>query len=1003
MIYPGDRWYRLVLVLALLALFCPTASAQSSGATTAALGGTVKDTTGAVLPGAQIQIKSPQTGVMREATSDERGEFQLSLVPPGEYEFKVEVEGFTPLSRRIVLSLGQTLNLPVELQVGGATEVVEVSSAAPILEVNKTEVSTTIDRQRIDSLPINRRNFLDFSLTTPGVNTDRLPSQGAGASSGISFNGQTPRQNNITIDGLDNNDPGSSSVRSTFSQDAVQEFQVVSNSFSAEYGRALGGIVNIVTRSGTNDFHGTAFIFNRNDNLNSRNAFARTNPPFSQYQYGFSFGGPIVKDKHFFFLALEHLKIDTTNFVTISDKAIASLNRLGFPAQNGNLPYEQTNTPLLISTRSQLSARDTLSFRYNFSRGKDENLDPWGGLQTRSSGGVGFLRDDAYGVTNTAILNSRTILESRFLFARRSQGIESLDENLGPSLTILADEGTLEAGRGTLLPQPRLEHIYQVYNAVTYTRGRQSVKAGLDLYFVKALKKQTALPIIYGGLAVFVPIDFAAIAGIPILPKFSALETFDPSLRTPFQKAFLTSFFGTIPGLGAAGDLPLPGAFIQGFGNPFDDINTNYISAFVQDDIKVRPNLTLKLGVRFDREGLDEPFPESGGKHVSPRLALAYSPLKSDKLNIHAAYGLFYGVTQIGTVFATKIADGVRTQTVVLTLQDPRTAQGAAINGALIGAFAQPGRKFPETGQLPAALQGASFPARIFVPDPNHHTPYAHQASLGFDLLINKDTTFSASYQLVRGLHGLISRNINPVVRPDLGDPAGRPDPTKGDVFSFEGGGDSYYHGVSFSLTRRFSKRFGGLVTYTYSKALDNFLDFFAETEEVVDPQNIKNERGFSVNDVRNRFVASGIFDVGYNGNVFLRDFQLSTIVTANSGRPFNLLAGVDLNRNGDNPPGDRPAGIARNAGITPGFVNVDMRLTRVIRFKERYSLTVTFEGFNIFNRTNISVLNRIYPPNPDGTFNLPPTDGGRFIATPDRFRGSFPARQFQLGARFAF
>src|SRR5262249_3041119 len=143
-------------------------------------------------------------------------------------------------------------------------------------------------------------------------------------------------------------------------------------------------------------------------------------------------------------------------------------------------------------------------------------------------------------------------------------------------------------------------------------------------------------------------------------------------------------------------------------------------------------------------------------------------------------------------------------------------------------------------------------------------------------------------------------------------------DPTKGDVFSFEGGGDSYYHGVSFTLTRRVSHHVGGLVTYTYSKALDDFVDFQAETEEVNDPTNLRGERSYSINDVRHRFVASGIWDLNYTKNIFLKDFQLSTIVTINSGRPFNLLAGVDLNKNGDNPPGDRPAGLARNLGILP-------------------------------------------------------------------------------------
>jgi hypothetical protein len=995
--------YKLAFWLCCLCLLATNTFAQSAGATSAGLAGTIKDSTGAVIAGAQVLVKSPATGLEREATTNELGGFTMSLLPPGEYDIKVAADGFSPQLRRLLLTLGQVINLEIELATGASQEVIEVSGATPILEVNKTEVSTTIDRQRIENLPINRRNFLDFSLTTPGVNIDRLPIQGPAAASGLSFNGQTPRQNNITIDGLDNNDLGSSSVRSTFSQDAVQEFQVVSNSFSAEFGRALGGIVNIVTKSGTNEFHGSAFLFNRNQDLNARNAFARSNPPFSQYQFGFSLGGPIVKNKHFFFSSYERLDVTATNFVTISDLAIGALNRLGFPTKNGDIPFEQFNNSFLISTRSQLSNKDTLSLRYNFSRGVDENLQAFGGLVAQSAGGLGQLRDDAIAVTNTAILSPQLVLESRFLYARRRQVIDSLDPNLGPLLNIFADEGLIFSGRNTLLPQPRLERIYQAFNNFSFSTSRHSIKAGADLYFVTSDEDKTALPVVYGGLAVFQPIDFAMQTGIPGLPTISALQNLDPSLRTPAQKAFLTVAFGTIPGLGAAGDLPLPAAFVQGFGNAFSGIKSNYISFFVQDDIKIKPNFTIKLGARYDREGLDDPYPSTSGNHLSPRIAFAYTPGKSNKLSIHGAYGLFYGVTQVGTIFATKIVDGVRTKTALLILGNPARPGQPAINQALIKAFSQPGRRFPENGQFPAELANTIFPVRTFVPDPNFKNAYAHQANFGFDYSINSNTVLTVNYQLVRGLHLLRTRNINPIIRPELGDPGGRVFPDRGDVFSFEGSGDSYYHGVSLLVNRRLSNRIGGLITYTYSKTLDNFVDFQAEQEEVGDSLNLAGERGFSVNDVRQRFVASGIFDIGYNKNVFLKDFQLSAIITINSGRPFNLLAGVDLNRNGDNPPGDRPAGIARNAGISPKFASFDMRLTRMIRLKDRYQVNLTLEAFNLFNRVNILSLNRVFPPNADGSFNLPPMENGRFIATPDRFRDASPARQLQLGVRFSF
>ncbi|MBK7994726.1 MAG: hypothetical protein IPK14_15490 [Blastocatellia bacterium] len=231
----------------------------------------------------------------------------------------------------------------------------------------------------------------------------------------------------------------------------------------------------------------------------------------------------------------------------------------------------------------------------------------------------------------------------------------------------------------------------------------------------------------------------------------------------------------------------------------------------------------------------------------------------------------------------------------------------------------------------------------------------------------------------------------------------GRVDTTRGDVFEFASAYDSYYNGLTISLNRRVLNNFGFIASYTFSKAIDNFIDIRNELQQTVDPLNLEGERGLSLQDVRSRFVFSGTWDLNYTQNPFLRDFQVSSIINLESGRPFNLLAGQDLNLNGDNPPGDRPASLARNSGLTPGFAKVDLRVTRSITFKESYKLQLFFEGFNIFNRVNISDVNPIFPQNPDGTFNLPAKDGNRFVATPDRFRAAFAPRQFQFGMRFAF
>src|SRR5262249_36465120 len=221
---------------------------------------------------------------------------------------------------------------------GANTEIIEVHASGNI-EAQKTESSTNVDKERIDGLPINRRDFMEFSLTVARVIRDGLPPQGAIATSGISFNGQSARLNNVTIDGLDNNDPASGSARATFGQDAVQEFQVISDNYSAEFGRAVGGVVNIVTKGGGNDYHGNLFFFNRNDKIGARDVFAPFRPPYKQYQFGTILSGPIKKDRAFFFASFERLSVNQNKFITISDATKEAAARQRLPFNNGPQPF----------------------------------------------------------------------------------------------------------------------------------------------------------------------------------------------------------------------------------------------------------------------------------------------------------------------------------------------------------------------------------------------------------------------------------------------------------------------------------------------------------------------------------------------------------------------------------------------------------------------------------------------------------------------------------------
>ncbi|KAF0247434.1 MAG: ferrienterochelin and colicins outer membrane receptor, partial [bacterium] len=560
----------------------------------------------------------------------------------------------------------------------------------------------------------------------------------------------------------------------------------------------------------------------------------------------------------------------------------------------------------------------------------------------------------------------------------------------------------------TFLPQARQQRNYQIVNNTTLTRGRQTLKFGIDYIFADLPDKKTNVPVFPGGLAFFVPIDFSVALGIPGLPTFTGIEAFDPNRRSPAQKAFLAVAAQQLPQLVPGfpvlplADLPLPGAYLQGFGDTSLEVPQKLFSFFVQDEVKLRPNLLVKAGLRYDL--IRVRFQPNNSGNVSPRIGFSYRPNALPRMNIRASYGVFFASVQVaGAAFAVQTTTGTN---------PPALSIPSNFFPISILPFIQPGRNFPDSNTVPAGLPALPQLSLSFKYQNDLRNSYTQQASVGVDYLLGQNTAISVGYQLVRGIKLFSVRNINPIVNPTTGNPTinaltGRVDNTKGDLFEFESAFDSYFHSLTLSINRRFTRRFGVLASYTFSKGIDNFIDVRTDLQETVDPLNPRQERGLSLQDVRSRFVLSGVVDVGYGKNPLFTGYQLSTIINLNSGRPYNLLAGVDLNRNNDNPVGDRPlignTPIARNAGLTPGFANIDLRLTRTISYKEKYKFQGFVEIFNLFNRVNINDVSRIFPPDAQGNFLLPPKDGGRFTATPQQFVSAFSPRQIQLGFRFSF
>jgi hypothetical protein len=975
-----------------------TAMAQASAATSGSVVGTVRDQTGAVILGANITIRNSNISLARSIDVNSEGFFYFAQLPPGEYLVTVTAPNFKDSKEKLILGLGTTALLDTTLQAAGCVDcdVIEVIDST-LLNQGKTESSTNIDSKTITNLPINRRDFIEFALISARVTRDASPSQGVLTTSGLSINGQSARSNNLSIDGLSNNDFGSGANLSPFSQESVQEFQVITNNFSAEIGRTLAGTINIVTKGGSNEFHSNLFAFHRNNDISARNAFSAVNPEFRQSQFGLNFSGPIKKDKAFFFSSFERLLVKQNNILTISNETLEAIKRQGFLQKGGVIPFSVTNTNLFLRTDLNLSSNDTLWIRVNGNSSYNGALEQFGGLVGDTAGGIFRANDNSFVLNNTYFNNNNLVNETRAIFSRLERQTTPIGTQ--PQVQLVSLEGNVNFGQNPILPQKSRQHLYQIINNTSINYKNQNIKFGVDLFSAKSLSGTLVSQFVDGSYS-FSPLDFSALTGISGLPSFSGLEVFDPSLRTPAQKAFLSllatnpnNVFPGFPKGVPLADLPLPRFFIQGFGDPNISITGSVFSAFLQNDIKIKPNFLLKVGLRYDLTRLTN-APDNNG-NFSPRISFSYNPKNLSKLNIAGSYGLFFAAP-LGVIAAP--VENFKRGFKALNLLFPFSVLPLQLAE----------KRFSPGTQLPSQVDfipQLSFVSQI---DRNFLASYSQQANVNLNFSIAPSTQLTAEYTFVRGLRLISMRNINPVVRPLLTDPMGsfvngRVDPSKGTVFNIESAYDSYYNAFTLSIKHRLQNKIALLASYNYSKAIDNANDFSLLLSEVGNSLKPGGERGLSLQDIRNRLVFSGIFDISYNKTAILKNLQLSSIVTLESGRPYNLLAGMDLDLSGDPVPADRPASLGRNVGVLPGFANVDLRLTKGIKFQEKYSLQATLEVFNLFNRVNINEINRIFLPDAQGNFNLPKQENGRFTASSDRFRGSFAPRQFQLGIKVSF
>ncbi|HEY6400148.1 MAG TPA: TonB-dependent receptor, partial [Blastocatellia bacterium] len=987
-----------VIAFAFLAMVIannPTAFAQASSST-AELRGRVLDATGAVIPNAKLTLTDVVKGTVRTGSSDNEGNYAVLGLLPSSYDLKVEAEGFGPATSRIELTVGQQASIPIKLTAGKIDVRVVVEAGAEVVETARVEQASTVDAKQIANLPINRRNFLDYALLTPGVaDADNIADSSdfrvaQTPQSGLSFGGNNGRGNMVSVDGAEALN-GSGGVLATLSQEAVQEFQVLRNSYSPEFGGASGGVVNIVSKSGRNNFFGSAFGLFRDKAFDARNAFD-FNPnggqsPFNRQQYGGSFGGAIRQDRTFFFTAVERLSQEKTSFINLnSDPTIfqptatqnALLNFLSsqpqfaqvaaglrarltttaamnpgtiqlFNNSSGQFPFEESQTQYALRLDHSFSEKSSGYLRFSATDGDFENQAA-GALTAVSRGREYTMFNGSAVASHNYQFSSTAFNELKLQYSYSRAGFFPNDP-IGPEINI---QGFGNFGRDIFLPSKIIERHYDIYDNFSKIFGDHTLKFGGSIFFNRLTStSETYL----GGRFIFGPaIPLANLLGsTPQAQVANQINQFVLSApNSPFGDGNgngLADVFEVPINSLQAYNLGLPFIYQQGFGDASADSWTNRYGLYVQDTWRLRPNLTLTYGLRYAIH--DEPFViPTSKKDYQPRAGFSWDPWSDGKTVIRGGAGIFTGFLNNAIANVTTELSGVGDPgNINIAVASPiSNLVGGPTSFAVYQTLVQNGvigqRAITPADVAPLGFTpGPGAPNEVrFRLGPDYRNPTTYQASLGVQRDIGAGVSLDLSYLYMRGIHLARNHDINQVSQSGSVNPL---NPMGGLMFNratdfanprifqdniYDTTANSFYHGFTAQAQKRFSRNFSLNAHYTFSKAIDEVTDFNSDFSPL-NPLNLGLERALSSFDQRHRFVASGVFQSPFE-NLAARDWLLSPIVVAQSGRPFNLLLGFDANNDG-NPQSDRPGFAGRNTGRGEAFYSFDMRLARRFLVKE--------------------------------------------------------------------
>jgi hypothetical protein len=918
-----------IFLCCVLVFLSPGMIQAQQNVTSATLSGHIEDGRGAVVSGASVTAIHLETNQQLTATSDYEGWFRFPYLRTGAYELTIDAQGFSTVRKQLTVSIGQSLDLPVKLEVAALAAQVNIGSDVPIIETVRTQITETIRPNEINELPLNGRNYLDLALLIPGVSptntgsNQRFAETSAVPGQGISIAGQRNLYNSFVVDGMSANDDAADLTGTYYSEEVIDQFQVVTSGGIAEFGRASGGVVNILTKSGTNDWRGSLYGFFRNQRFDARNPLAPAKDLLTQAQYGLTLGGPLRRDRTFMFSNFEQTGRNYSTVLTISPAAVSAINdRLravnyrGPLVSTGIVPASFDTTNFFTRIDHSFNQRNQLSARYSLYHINAVNSRSVGGLNAVSRGTGLDDTDQTVQVSNVTTFSTRTLNEARFQFTN-SRLEAPVNDDVGPAVSIA---GVANFGTATVSPLGRDINLFEAVDNISTLRGSHSLKVGSNFL-------HNRVNIVFPG----------AVQGVYAL---SSLNNFLDGNYLNYQQAF--------------------GAPSQFQANP-------NVGVFVQDEWRVRPDLTLNAGLRYDLQFLPNPI-NTDTDNIAPRVGIVYAP-GDRKMVVRASFGLFYDRIPLRATSNALQRDGSKFLVVQLSPGQP----GAPV--------------FPQI----LSIQPATLPTRPNITriDPNIETSYSRQANLQIERELPGNGVISVGYLHLRAQHVILSRNVNvPTVPASAAIPnLGRPDPNWGNISRFESSGNSYYDGMVVSFNKRAARWANMRVSYTLSKTIDDAGNFFFSS--VQDNFNVRDDRGLSDNDQRHRLVVSGSLEAPQEGNRVLRGFQLGYIFTYGSRLPFNVLLGSD--RNFDTNNNDRPLDVGRNTGRGFDFASLDLRLSRTFRITEGLDVQLLAEGFNLLNRANYGV--------PNNTFGA----GSQPLPAFGQPTAAFDSRQFQFGMKMSF